>query len=157
MLIFSVSFQFYRMRRFLHRSCTEDNTLDPNLERIALVAQWIEHQTSNLGVAGSSPARGISFWASKCSGSLVVMTSALHAEGREFNPRPEYFLLKTAVVACIAGMAKWQGNRFVSGRSRVRSPLPALLTFFLLAGGHSGTGTRACIRQHGRVVKALAC
>ena len=25
-----------------------------------------------------------------CSGSLVVMTSALHAEGREFNPRPEY-------------------------------------------------------------------
>jgi hypothetical protein len=24
------------------------------------------------------------------SGSLVVMTSALHAEGREFNPRPEY-------------------------------------------------------------------
>ena len=28
---------------------------------IALVAQWIEHQTSNLGVAGSSPARGIRF------------------------------------------------------------------------------------------------
>jgi hypothetical protein len=27
----------------------------------ALVAQWIEHQTSNLGVAGSSPARGILF------------------------------------------------------------------------------------------------
>jgi hypothetical protein len=27
----------------------------------ALVAQWIEHQTSNLGVAGSSPARGIYF------------------------------------------------------------------------------------------------
>ena len=26
------------------------------------------------------------------SGSLVVMTSALHAEGREFNPRPEYCL-----------------------------------------------------------------
>ena len=26
------------------------------------------------------------------SGSLVVMTSALHAEGREFNPRPEYTL-----------------------------------------------------------------
>lgn len=25
----------------------------------APVAQWIEHQTSNLGVAGSSPARGI--------------------------------------------------------------------------------------------------
>ena len=24
----------------------------------ALVAQWIEHQTSNLGVAGSSPAGG---------------------------------------------------------------------------------------------------
>jgi hypothetical protein len=24
----------------------------------APVAQWIEHQTSNLGVAGSSPARG---------------------------------------------------------------------------------------------------
>ena len=27
----------------------------------ALVAQWIEHQTSNLGVAGSSPARGTLF------------------------------------------------------------------------------------------------
>ena len=25
---------------------------------MALVAQWIEHQTSNLGVAGSSPAGG---------------------------------------------------------------------------------------------------
>ena len=64
MLIFSVSFQFYRMRRFLHRSWTGGAPLDPVLERIALVAQWIEHQTSNLGVAGSSPARGISFWAS---------------------------------------------------------------------------------------------
>jgi hypothetical protein len=64
MLIFSVSFQFYRMRRVLHRSCTQQDGLDPDLERIALVAQWIEHQTSNLGVAGSSPARGISFWAS---------------------------------------------------------------------------------------------
>ena len=29
---------------------------------VALVAQWIEHQTSNLGVAGSSPARGSVFW-----------------------------------------------------------------------------------------------
>ena len=28
---------------------------------IAPVAQWIAHQTSNLGVAGSSPAWGISF------------------------------------------------------------------------------------------------
>jgi hypothetical protein len=29
----------------------------------ALVAQWIEHQTSNLGVAGSSPAWGrFPFW-----------------------------------------------------------------------------------------------
>ena len=37
--------------------------LDPDIERIALVAQWIEHQTSNLGVAGSSPATVISFWA----------------------------------------------------------------------------------------------
>ena len=64
----------------------------PRSTAIALVAQWIEHQTSNLGVAGSSPARGIgySFLAWGCSGSLVVMTSALHAVGREFNPRPEY-------------------------------------------------------------------
>ena len=29
-----------------------------------------------------------------------------------------------------AGMAKWQGNRFVSGRSGVRSPLPACFFFF---------------------------
>jgi hypothetical protein len=60
------------------------------------VAQWIEHQTSNLGVAGSSPAKGTSCFCTRtsieCSGSLVVMTSALHAEGREFNPRPEYLL-----------------------------------------------------------------
>ena len=27
----------------------------------------------------------------RCSSSLVVMTSALHAEGREFNPPLEYF------------------------------------------------------------------
>ena len=34
------------------------------------------------------------FWCSwSSSGSLVVMTSALHAEGREFNPRPEYSFL----------------------------------------------------------------
>ena len=45
-------------------ACTQQDGLDPDLERIALVAQWIEHQTSNLGVAGSSPGRGISFWAS---------------------------------------------------------------------------------------------
>ena len=64
MLIFSVSFQFYRMRRFLHRSYTGGGAMDPDLECIALVAQWIEHQTSNLGVAGSSPARGIPFRAS---------------------------------------------------------------------------------------------
>ena len=64
----------------------------------ALVAQWIEHQTSNLGVAGSSPARGIPFWTyQNCTAT--------------------------------AGMAKWQGNRFVSGRSGVRTPLPAG-TFF---------------------------
>ena len=31
-----------------------------------------------------------------------------------------------------AGMAKWQGNCFVSSRSGVRSPLPALYLFFLL-------------------------
>ena len=61
------------------------------------------------------------------------MTSALHAEGREFNPRPEYacvkdtFLCVLLEAAYTAGMAKWQGNRFVSGRSRVRSPLPAVL------------------------------
>ena len=28
----------------------------------ARVAQWIEHQTSNLGVAGSSPAMGMIFF-----------------------------------------------------------------------------------------------
>jgi hypothetical protein len=101
----------------------------------AHVAQWIEHQTSNLGVAGSSPARGIFFFLAWCSGSLVVMTSALHAEGRGFNPRPEYLFSLVSwpegrPFVYRAGMAKWQGNRFVSGRSRVRSPLPALLVLF---------------------------
>ena len=43
--------------------------MDPDLECIALVAQWIEHQTSNLGVAGSSRARGIPF---RSSSVLVV-------------------------------------------------------------------------------------
>jgi hypothetical protein len=99
------------------------------------VAQWIEHQTSNLGVAGSSPARGTIIFTPSClvcSGSLVVMTSALHAEGREFNPRPEYFFTCCPCTFVKAGMAKWQGNRFVSGRSRVRTPLPALLYFFCM-------------------------
>ena len=60
------------------------------------------------------------------------MTSALHAEGRGFNPRPEYLFCPNTIFVTpyIAGMAKWQGNRFVSGRSRVRSPLPALLVLF---------------------------
>jgi hypothetical protein len=31
-----------------------------------------------------------------CSGSVVVITSALHAEGREFNPRPEYCFVACA-------------------------------------------------------------
>ena len=35
---------------------------DPSYGTYALVAQWIEHQTSNLGVAGSSPARGTIFF-----------------------------------------------------------------------------------------------
>ena len=51
------------------------------------------------------------------------MTSALHAEGPEFNPRLGYCFGGGVEYA---GMAKWQGNRFVSGRSRVRTPLPAL-------------------------------
>ena len=79
------------------------------------------------------------------------MTSALHAEGREFNPRSEQSFWKKSSCGLMdkalpsggrdcgfesrlglrfldnarAGMAKWQGNRFVSGRSGVRSPLPA--------------------------------
>jgi hypothetical protein len=32
----------------------------------APVAQWIEHQTSNLGVAGSSPARGTTIFTNRC-------------------------------------------------------------------------------------------
>ena len=28
----------------------------------ALVDQWIDHQTSDLGVAGSSPVGGLTFW-----------------------------------------------------------------------------------------------
>ena len=35
---------------------------------------------------GSSPTRDV------CETGLVVMTSALHAEGPEFNPRVSYFV-----------------------------------------------------------------
>jgi hypothetical protein len=45
-----------------------------------LCAPWLEIEQ----------AKGISFTA-RGSSSLVVMTSALHAEGREFNPPLEYF------------------------------------------------------------------
>ena len=40
---------------------------------------------------------------------LVVMTSALHAEGREFNPRSEHFLCKCVVkVFCVSvRVAQW--------------------------------------------------
>jgi hypothetical protein len=36
----------------------DEGTLGPQFQLIAYVAQWIAHQTSNLGVAGSSPAMG---------------------------------------------------------------------------------------------------
>ena len=43
----------------------------------ASVAQWIEHQTSNLGVAGSSPAVG----KTKCFASYGVRTHASYENG----------------------------------------------------------------------------
>ena len=46
----------------------------------AFVAQWIEHQTSNLGVAGSSPAGGTYFYSLRgCSSD--GRARALHARG----------------------------------------------------------------------------
>ena len=48
--------------------------------RTAFVAQWIEHQTSNLGVAGSSPAEGTNFYSERgCSSD--GRARALHARG----------------------------------------------------------------------------
>jgi hypothetical protein len=42
-----------------------------------------------------------------------------------------------------AGMAKWQGNRFVSGRSGVRTPLPAFFSWGSPAKNfHAGIWTR---------------
>ena len=40
-----------------------------------------------------------------------------------------FFVYKSGTIRH-AGMAKWQGNRFVSGRSGVRSPLPAFFFVF---------------------------
>ena len=81
------------------------------------MAQWIEHQTSNLGVAGSSPARGMITFSQPSlavrSGSLVVMTSALHAEGRGFNPRPEYLFKVFFVVFLFSNL--WGGRQEVRG------------------------------------------
>ena len=39
---------------------------------------------------GSTPGWRIFLWSRQLGDSLVVMTSALHAEGREFNPRSEH-------------------------------------------------------------------
>lgn len=53
----------------------------------ASVAQWIEHQTSNLGVAGSSPACGTFFYVGKLG--RVVKALALGASlerGTGSNP-----------------------------------------------------------------------
>ena len=49
------------------------------------------------GVFGSCRRRVCSSPPTVRSDSLVVMTSALHAEGREFNPRSEYFFFQTCV------------------------------------------------------------
>ena len=48
-----------------------------------------------------------------------------------------FFVYKSGTIRH-AGMAKWQGNRFVSGRSGVRSPLPARIFFCLLTSSVAG-------------------
>ena len=54
---------------------------EPRIPGVPL-AQWIAHWTSNPKVLGSTPRWDGTLW----SVSVVVITSALHAEGRQFEP-----------------------------------------------------------------------
>ena len=72
------------------------------------------------------------------SDSLVVMTSALHAEGREFNPRSEQSVLRSSggVVGYHASLTHW--------RSRVRSSPRIIFVFLTHAGGNIADSLRLC-------------
>ena len=52
------------------------------------LAQWIARWTSNPKVLGSTPRWDGTYW----SVSVVVITSALHAEGRQFEPGTDQIL-----------------------------------------------------------------
>ena len=59
------------------------------------VAQLVEQTTVNRWVAGSSPARGATFFGAVAQ---LVRASACHAEGREFEsrqPRETFFIKKS--------------------------------------------------------------
>ena len=51
------------------------------------LAQWIARWTSNPKVLGSTPRWDGTLW----SVSVVVITSALHAEGRQFEPGTDQY------------------------------------------------------------------
>ena len=53
------------------------------------LAQWIARWTSNPKVLGSTPRWDGTYW----SVSVVVITSALHAEGRQFEPGTDQILV----------------------------------------------------------------
>ncbi len=72
-------------------------------------------------VAGSIPACGSLFWVPR----EFCDTPSLHS--RAFGLGKHFTFACSFSATARAGMAKWQGNRFVSGRSGVRSPLPAFL------------------------------
>ena len=55
--------------------------------RIVPVAKWIRRRPPEAEIARSSRVRDVS------GAGLEVMTSALHAEGPEFDPRAPYFVL----------------------------------------------------------------
>ena len=66
------------------------------------LAQWIARWTSNPKVLGSTPRWDGTYW----SVSVVVITSALHAEGRQFEPGTDQIFAPCDSFECAAVFVK---------------------------------------------------
>ena len=66
---------------------------------MALVAQWIEHQTSNLVVAGSSPAGG-TFSNNSESNMDALFFSAYETRNSTFLMYSDFYLLRMNIIMC---------------------------------------------------------
>ena len=60
----------------------------------------------------------------QCSGGLVVMASVLHTEGREFNPRSEYFFFARPMASWGAAVASSPSLSFLDKHETKNSEVP---------------------------------